>query len=106
MKSKLLRALAALASACPFVVLAASEAQESVLASDAAFGLIDELYAHATQPKYEYRHKWLPGDMVIWDNRTTMHRARRYNDLHDIRDMRRSTIRGDSMTTEQVSEAA
>jgi len=43
---------------------------------------------------------------VIWDNRTTIHRARRYNDLTDIRDMRRSTIRGDGPTTEQVQQAA
>ena len=31
--------------------------------------------AHATQPKYEYRHKWRDGDMVIWDNRSVMHQA-------------------------------
>ena len=37
--------------------------------------LLDELIAHATQPKYEYRHVWRPGDIVIWDNRCTMHKA-------------------------------
>jgi taurine dioxygenase len=40
-----------------------------------AFALIDRLMAHATQPKYEYRHKWRKGDVVIWDNRSLMHQA-------------------------------
>lgn len=37
--------------------------------------LLDELIAHATQPKYQYRHVWREGDIVIWDNRCTMHKA-------------------------------
>jgi alpha-ketoglutarate-dependent taurine dioxygenase len=37
--------------------------------------LLDELIAHATQPKYQYRHKWRRGDIVIWDNRCLMHKA-------------------------------
>jgi taurine dioxygenase len=37
--------------------------------------LLDQLIAHATQPKYEYRHVWRQGDIVIWDNRCTMHKA-------------------------------
>ena len=37
--------------------------------------LLDELTAHAIQPKYQYRHKWREGDIVIWDNRCTMHKA-------------------------------
>jgi len=37
--------------------------------------LLDELTAHATQPRYQYRHRWRPGDIVIWDNRCTMHKA-------------------------------
>ena len=37
--------------------------------------LLDELIAHATRPKYEYRHAWRQGDIVIWDNRCTMHKA-------------------------------
>jgi taurine dioxygenase len=40
-----------------------------------AFALIGKLFAHAAQPKYEYRHKWRAGDMVIWDNRSVMHQA-------------------------------
>jgi alpha-ketoglutarate-dependent 2,4-dichlorophenoxyacetate dioxygenase len=52
-----------------------------------------------------YAHTWRQWDLVIWDNRTTMHRARRYDDLHEIRDMRRSTIRGESMTAPQQEAA-
>ena len=37
--------------------------------------LLDELIAHATQPKFQYRHVWRQGDIVIWDNRCTMHKA-------------------------------
>jgi len=37
--------------------------------------LLDELIAHATQQKYQYRHRWHQGDIVIWDNRCTMHKA-------------------------------
>ena len=39
------------------------------------FALIAELMRHATQPKYEYRHRWRDGDMVAWDNRSVMHQA-------------------------------
>jgi taurine dioxygenase len=37
--------------------------------------LLDEFTAHATQPKHQSRHKWRQGDVVIWDNRCTMHKA-------------------------------
>jgi taurine dioxygenase len=37
--------------------------------------LLDELTAHATRQKYQYRHRWRGGDLVIWDNRCTMHKA-------------------------------
>ena len=37
--------------------------------------LFDALIAHATQAKYQYRHAWRKGDVVIWDNRCTMHKA-------------------------------
>lgn len=42
---------------------------------ECGFALIDELYTHATQRRYEYRHKWRAGDVVIWDNRSVMHQA-------------------------------
>lgn len=40
-----------------------------------AFALIDTLMAHATAPRYEYRHVWQAGDVVMWDNRSLMHQA-------------------------------
>ena len=68
--------------------------------------LIRDLSEHATQRRFVHAHVWKPWDLVIWDNRTTMHRARRYNDLTDVRDMRRTTIRGEGVTAAQVQEAA
>jgi taurine dioxygenase len=58
------------------------------------FALIDELYNHATQSKYEYRHKWLPGDMVIWDNRSVMHQANADFDPTEYRFLYRIMLKG------------
>jgi alpha-ketoglutarate-dependent 2,4-dichlorophenoxyacetate dioxygenase len=68
--------------------------------------LIRDLMEHAVQRRFVHSHVWRQWDLVIWDNRTTMHRARRYNDLTEVRDMRRTTIRGDGVTTSQIQEAA
>ncbi len=62
--------------------------------------LIDELIAHATQPQFTYTHHWRVGDVVMWDNRCTMHRARAYEDLKYRRDMRRSTVSDEINTVE------
>ena len=53
--------------------------------------IIFDLMEHATQPQFVYTHKWRIGDLVIWDNRCTMHRGRAY-DEQERRDMRRATI--------------
>ena len=53
--------------------------------------LVRELIEHATQPQFVYAHKWRLGDLVIWDNRTTMHRATAFDDTANIREMRRVT---------------
>jgi len=58
------------------------------------FKLIDELYAYATQSKYEYRHKWLAGDMVIWDNRSVMHQANADYDPAEYRYLYRIMLKG------------
>src|SRR5262249_60648804 len=50
--------------------------------------LLKDLTELATQPQFVYVHKWSPHDLVIWDNRQTMHRVRRYDDTQP-RDMRR-----------------
>ena len=70
-----------------------------------ARAFIRDLTEHATQRRFVHAHAWRPWDLVIWDNRVTMHRARRYDDLNEVRDMRRTTIRGDSMTTPQQEAA-
>jgi len=54
-----------------------------------------DLTEHATQPQFVYRHHWRPGDLVMWDNRTTMHRARRFQ-RSEVRDVRRTTLAGDA----------
>jgi taurine dioxygenase len=58
------------------------------------FALIDELYTHATRAEYEYRHKWLPGDMVIWDNRSVMHQANADFDPSEYRFLYRIMLKG------------
>ena len=54
--------------------------------------LIDELIAHVTQRQFVYAHAWKPFDLVVWDNRCTMHRGRPYEESIYRRDMRRATI--------------
>ena len=53
--------------------------------------LLRDLIEHATQPQFVYRHRWVVGDLVIWDNRATMHRARPFDDLTHRRELRRVT---------------
>jgi alpha-ketoglutarate-dependent 2,4-dichlorophenoxyacetate dioxygenase len=54
--------------------------------------LIHELMEHATQPQFVHTHKWAPGDLIMWDNRCTMHRGRPYDEVNHRRDMRRATV--------------
>ncbi len=65
-----------------------------------ARALLRDLLEHATQRQFVYTHRWQPHDLVIWDNRTTMHRARRY-DPTERRDLRRTTLEGDGPTIAQ-----
>ena len=62
--------------------------------------LLRDLNEHATQPEFVYVHKWSLHDLVMWDNRQTMHRVRRY-DASQPRDMRRATVAGDAPTVQQ-----
>jgi len=57
------------------------------------FGLIKALMAHATQEQFVYRHQWKLGDLLMWDNLQTMHRATDFEDTKYRRDMRRATCR-------------
>jgi taurine dioxygenase len=60
-----------------------------------ALALIDELMKHATQKKYEYRHKWRSGDWVIWDNRSVMHQANPDYDMSQRRFLYRLMLKGE-----------
>src|SRR3954453_3429832 len=62
--------------------------------------LLRDLTEHATQPQFVYVHKWTQHDLVMWDNRQTMHRVRRY-DQSQPRDMRRATVAGTQPTVAQ-----
>ena len=53
--------------------------------------LLRDLIEHATQAEFVYRHSWRVGDLVIWDNRATMHRARPFDDTKYRRELRRVT---------------
>jgi alpha-ketoglutarate-dependent 2,4-dichlorophenoxyacetate dioxygenase len=53
--------------------------------------MLRDLIEHATQPEFVYRHQWRVGDLVIWDNRATMHRARAFDDAKYRRELRRVT---------------
>jgi alpha-ketoglutarate-dependent 2,4-dichlorophenoxyacetate dioxygenase len=59
-----------------------------------ARAFLRDLTEHATQPQFVYSHKWRIGDLVMWDNRTVMHRATRFDDLKEVRDLRRTSIKG------------
>ncbi len=66
-----------------------------------AMAFIRDLMEHATQRPFVYAHKWQQGDLVIWDNRQTMHRVRRFDDQKHVRDMRRTTIMCEGPTVAQ-----
>ena len=64
--------------------------------------LIRDLIEHATQRQFVYEHAWRQYDLVVWDNRQTMNRVRRFDET-EPRDMRRTTAAGEVMTAEQAS---
>ena len=64
--------------------------------------LLRDLIEHATQREFVYSHTWSVGDMVMWDNRRTMHRGRAFP-AHEKRDVRRTTLAGDGPTAPQVA---
>jgi alpha-ketoglutarate-dependent 2,4-dichlorophenoxyacetate dioxygenase len=66
---------------------------------------IRDLTEHATQRQFVYTHLWRPFDLVMWDNRCTMHRVRRF-DASLVRDMRRTTVAGTAPTVAQEAIAA
>jgi alpha-ketoglutarate-dependent 2,4-dichlorophenoxyacetate dioxygenase len=67
-----------------------------------ARSLLRDLTEHATQRKFVYAHQWRVGDLVMWDNRAMMHRARRY-DPREVRELHRTTVADDRPTLEQAA---
>jgi alpha-ketoglutarate-dependent 2,4-dichlorophenoxyacetate dioxygenase len=63
--------------------------------------LIDQLIAHATQRQFVYTHRWRVHDLVIWDDRCTLHRGREFDDLRWRRDMQRATVSDIANSCEQ-----
>lgn len=68
-----------------------------------ALMLVRDLLEHATQPRFVHTHRWAVGDVVMWDNRTTLHRGRAYDDRRYKRDMRRVTLLDVAPTLEQAA---
>jgi taurine dioxygenase len=60
-----------------------------------SFALIDELTAFVTQDRFVYRHKWRKGDILVWDNRCTLHTGTLFDDAKYIREMHRMWVKGD-----------
>jgi len=69
-----------------------------------ARAFLRDLNEAATQPGNVYVHRWRRYDLVMWDNRQTMHRVRRFDDTL-VRDMRRTTVAGEAATAAQVEAA-
>lgn len=67
-----------------------------------ARAFLRDLNEHATQSKFVHVHQWQKFDLVMWDNRQTMHRVRRF-DADQVRDMRRTTVAGDGPTYVQAA---
>ena len=57
--------------------------------------LIDEMIAFLTQERFVYRHKWQVGDVLVWDNRCTLHTGTLFDDQRYIREMHRMWVKGD-----------
>lgn len=70
---------------------------EGILGMDhkEALPLLDDLLAHATADRFQYRHRWEPGDLVIWDNRCLLHKANGDYDMAQVRYLYRVMLQGD-----------
>lgn len=75
------------------------------MADGEARALLDELTQHATQRQFVYSHRWRVHDLVIWDDRCTMHRGMEFDDQRYARDMRRATVADVAPTCEQMGLA-
>ncbi len=64
---------------------------------DESNALLESLFDHQEQPQFIYEHRWTPGDVVIWDNRCTLH-ARTNFSADELRKLRRVTVKGDKLS--------
>ena len=60
-----------------------------------ALPLLHELLEHATEERFQYRHVWKPGDLVLWDNRCLLHKANGDYDMDETRYLYRVMLQGD-----------
>jgi taurine dioxygenase len=65
------------------------------MAEAEALALLADLLEHATQLKYQYRHRWRPGELVMWDNRSLLHQANGDYDMSQVRYLYRVMLKGD-----------
>ncbi len=72
------------------------------LPDDEASALVDELIAHAGQRQFVYTHRWRVHDLVMWDDRCTMHRGIDFDDMRFVRDVQRATVSDIANTCEQA----
>ena len=66
------------------------------MAESEALDLLDGLLAHSIQEKYQYRHRWRVGDLVMWDNRRLLHKANADYDMDQMRYLYRVMLKGDA----------
>jgi len=62
----------------------------------ASRGLFERIMNHCTEPRFVYEHVWRPGDLVMWDNRATVHRGTEYDTAVEPRVVRRTVLRGET----------
>lgn len=62
---------------------------------EASLALIERLIEYATQPQFVYRHQWQPGDVLVWDNRCTLHTGTLFDDQRYVRELHRLWVKGD-----------
>jgi taurine dioxygenase len=74
-----------------------SHAQEFVgMSAYESRGLFERIMNHCTEPRFVYEHVWRPGDLVMWDNRATVHRATEYDPAAEPRIVRRTVLKGEA----------
>lgn len=72
---------------------------------DEGRALIEQLLDHVTQRQFSYTHRRRANELVMWDNRCTLHRGTDYDDLRYVRDMRRVTVSDIANTGQQAGVA-